>query len=759
MTNKFSMQWMGMADDPTKVRPTLQSCIEAVLRHAETLMGNILDGLTLSLTQAKGKGTQLGQNAASKAAVAKLMEQPAAVKKTFATQLRQAAYHIGPAARETKPVVRYEELQLFEENEIDASIEFALAQQEVNLSVDDVLPTLNGFISSLMGWMTVQPQLNPLKPETFVRALRETLVMHVPSEEARSAIVTPAAGLLGVSLRQLYVEVAQWLRSHGVDTLSAPAGAGAAGVKAAGVDSISRTLLTLDKLRRLLNTEIDLSFGLGGGGGAGNEFNHTVPASLVALEDMKLIEPMMKRLQQKSAGQPYKVVGGGIRSDGAAAAPLLGDELPAKQRLGQQLGEEVVRLMLENLMSDARLPNAIRQQLAALEPVLLALSAADPRFFSDREHPARQFLDRVTHRSLAYSTEQTAGFTAYLASIIRAVQALVQGTPDAPAFATQIGLLEKGWTHDETEQRQRNEEAARALLRAEQRNMLAQSLATEFRERLKNKEVPEVISAFLCGPWAQVVAQDQLNCTDGSTDREGYMALVDDLIWSVRPRAVRHSARLVQLIPKLLVKVRQGLQLIGYPQERSEVFFDELIALHEKILDQARQSAAVRRGDKPAAAAGAQEEEEVTESRFAEMSGMDGFWVGDEEAQESGYLADDALDEVEEEAPPPVVGRRAGDQQPRVWSVADLSTGAWVELLVDGVWVRAQLTWASPHRTLFMFVSHTGTAHSMSRRTMEKLRARDQIRVVSDGRLLDNALDAVAQQAMRNKLEQPDEGD
>lgn len=757
MSSKFSMQWMGVADDPTQVRPTLQACIEAVLSHAEELMNNILDGLSLSATQVKGgKSSPLGQNAASKAAVASLCEQPLAVKKTFAAQLRRAVYHSGGSAQDAKPVVRYEELQLFEENQIDASIEFALAQQEVDLSVNDTLPALNGFISSLMGWVTVQPQLNPLKPEAFVRALRETLTQHVPSEEARRAIITPAAGLLGVSLRQLYAEITSWLRTHGVEPVGQPAGLSPVG--GTRVDnSVSRTLLTLDKLRRLLNTEIDLSF-VGLGGGEGKEFNHTVPASLVALEDLKLLEPMMKRLAQKAAksvAHPPLTV---VRPAGTGIAA---DEPPGK-RLGQQLGEEVVRLMLENLMADQRLPGRVRAQIAALEPVLLRLSQGDPRFFSDRQHPARQFLDRLTHRSLAYSTESADGYDGFLQVMTGAVAALGQGPADAGAFAQQLAQLEAGWAREEAAQRQRNEEAARALLRAEQRNMLAQSLATEFRERLKKQksDMPELISAFLLGPWAQVVAQAQLNCTDGNSDSDGYLALVDDLIWSVQPRlARRNRARLVQLIPQLLVKIRQGLQLIRYPQERIPVFFDELIALHEKVFEHVRQSVARRQADKAAqpAEAPAREEqaEEATESRFAEMSGSDGFWVGEDEAQESGYLADETL---EEEAAP-LVGRRAGDNTPRVWSVADLTTGAWVELMVEGAWVRAQLTWASPHRTLFMFVSHAGSAHSMSRRTMERLRGREQIRIVSDGRLLDNALDAVAQQAMQNKLEQPDEGD
>jgi hypothetical protein len=78
--------------------------------------------------------------------------------------------------------------------------------------------------------------------------------------------------------------------------------------------------------------------------------------------------------------------------------------------------------------------------------------------------------------------------------------------------------------------------------------------------------------------------------------------------------------------------------------------------------------------------------------------------------------------------------------------------GSWVELMLEGAWVRAQLTWASPMRTLFMFVSRGGKAHSMSKRTMDKLCSQGLIRMVSDGQLVDKALDAVAQTALRNSV-------
>ena len=86
---------------------------------------------------------------------------------------------------------------------------------------------------------------------------------------------------------------------------------------------------------------------------------HTVPASMTALEDLNLIEPLMKRLRQRA--QPAATA-----TAETAAAP----ELPviSGQHIGRLLGQEVVRLMLEHLTHDERLLPPIRQQLGLLEP-------------------------------------------------------------------------------------------------------------------------------------------------------------------------------------------------------------------------------------------------------------------------------------------------------------------------------------------------------------------------------------------------------
>jgi hypothetical protein len=52
-----------------------------------------------------------------------------------------------------------------------------------------------------------------------------------------------------------------------------------------------------------------------------------------------------------------------------------------------------------------------------------------------------------------------------------------------------------------------------------------------------------------------------------------------------------------------------------------------------------------------------------------------------------------------------------------------------------------------------MFISGSGLAHSMSRRTLERLKTSGLIRLVSDGHVMDNALDGVARAALQNDLQ------
>jgi len=767
---KLHLRRLGVSDDPNAPKPSLHDCIEAVLEQSGVLMDDVIKGLDIAVNAVGGKTSSAHSRALSKGLVEELRRQADAVRNTFGVQLRMAIYRSGSHATDPGALVRFDDIQLLDQNQLDANIEFAMAQQEIQFATDEVLPPINALISSLMGWMSVQAHLNPLRPETFARALRETLLQHVPSEEARTALIAPAAGILGNSLRMLYRELTDWLRSQGIEPVvpllvaSAPAAGGQP-----AESPVARTMLTLDKLRRLLTGELD-------GGAPPKDFLHTVPAPVVALEDLKMVEPMMKRLAERAKQTP-------VADDGKDKGKN------QSRKLGQQLGEEVVRLMLDNLKQDSRLLPPVRAQVKELEPMMLRLAKADPRFFSDKRHPARQFLDRITHQSLGYKTENDERFQRFLKMVSSAVLELLGSDGEPESFARALTMLDAQWSRVDLELKAKQEEAARALMHAEQRNMLAQRLASDFHERMADKKIPEFVAAFLAGPWAQAAAESQLRA-GGTADADGYLALVDDLLWSVQVKLVRHNRqRLVQMVPNLLVKLRQGLMLIEYPPERIPRFLDELIALHEKAFEPpkvaprpAPASAAAPEAAAPAPRpvpagprplpeelGGPVEGLEVTElagfpddvpddlpEEFSAEAGEgagdfgvlaaaspENIWVAGHEANEAGYLPEGDV------MPQAQGGGEAA--LPSAWTVADLAIGSWVELQLKGEWVRAQLTWASPHRTLFMFISGKGLAHSMSRRTMDQLRSRGLMRVVSERHMVDNALDAVAQTALRNQ--------
>ncbi len=82
-----------------------------------------------------------------------------------------------------------------------------------------------------------------------------------------------------------------------------------------------------------------------------------------------------------------------------------------------------------------------------------------------------------------------------------------------------------------------------------------------------------------------------------------------------------------------------------------------------------------------------------------------------------------------------------------------LLPGAWVEMAIEGGWGRYQVTWASPHRTLFMFTSASGKQHSMTRRLLGKMLKGASLRLISDQTVVDGALDAVADEALRNSVD------
>jgi hypothetical protein len=776
---------IGVVDEHQGARVSLRQCLDVVMDQAPGMISKVLNALVGKDDKpAKGVGMiKPNFSAPIQAVVQLLVVNEQQVNDTFVDRLRYYVYRGVGTSTQAPQMMRFEDLKLFEEEDLDESIEVASALQEITLLTDEVIAPLDALVSALLGWITVQPQINPLRPEMFARALRDCIVQQVTDVEIRGAIISHSAARMGVLLRKLYAELTQWLKSYGVEEASSiqPNHLPSVAKASPGTvsNSVARTLLTLDRLRRLLSGELD------GDARKPQDFLHTVPASVVALQDMRQVEAMVQRLERKAKDSKS-----GSQTDVARKAAQARMALKDGRELGKQLGEEVVRLMLDNLIQDERLLPGVRNQLQVLEPLLMSIAQEDGRFFSDKQHAARQFLDSVTNRSLSFANEREEGYEPFLKSVEQSIANLnkkTQAGESIPlAFGDVMERLSAIWDKLDAEDNARREEAARALLHAEQRNTIAQYVAQEFREQAQQLKLPQMVTDFVCGPWAHAVAESQLRCTDGRTDPQGYQELVGELFWSVQAsKAKRNRKRLVQLIPGMLGKLRQGLALIEFPPERITDFFSELIELHEAALEEGRpkplpnetgtapaevavptDAEATSRAELEALYAAsataplpqdplpqADDEgdsmfEDFPSSRMDARPSKAAVWLAESEASGVGFVNEQTVMPVDVKT-----GSSSSEMIPISPEVTmTIPIGSWVEIMLEGAWVRAQLTWASPMRTLFMFVSRGGKAHSMSKRTMDKLCAQGLIRMVSDGHMVDKALDAVAQTALRNSV-------
>lgn len=746
------------------VRPTAQAtafdaCVQQAAAAGRTLMARLIEAARQSMRLRAGATDVmterndlvealrlLGQNEAMMGE-----RYPLELMAAFSDAMRGAA---GKAA--SAGPISFDQLELMDESQVQERVEGARALQSVMMASERELAEFNALICSAQGLKTVQVERNPLRPEVYVRTLQTLLrALGIPVA-VRLRWMQHFGPALGTELSRVYEKLTLDLRSKGVAAaayvitpLRSTAGGGTApGQVSGGRSAPAQARLTVDQLRRLMAGELAPADGrkhasVGSREGPGTDFLHTVPAAFEALEEMKQVDTAVGRIARRQASA---VVPGAVGGD---ERELLRQSATA---VGQALGLEVVTLMIENLVHDDRLLAPVQDVVRQMELPLMRLALVDPRFFSDRKHPARALLEQMTQRSLAFRTVDDSGFDSFIGAL-RAEMAVLCTEPihDATPFAAALGVLGTTWESLEKHERERRDRAVQALLHAEQRSMLAETFAREFRTANANASIPDEVFDFVCGPWAQVVAEARISDRNASVDPNGYLAVVEDLIWSIRDDLLRADLdRLAGLIPTVVERLKAGLASISYPDSRSAGFFNVLMELHQQALKPQRMFA--RR-----ARALVRTTREQLEARFS-AADADRMWLAPSEVKDSGFLeSQDALpDAVHFERTRPTgypgdTGGGEAGQQP-IDPASPVALNAWVELRQGSQWIRSRLTWVNPQGTLFVFTSTDGATQSMTRRVLDIRLAADAVRVL-DRAVVDSALDAVANLALRNSLD------
>lgn len=158
---------------------------------------------------------------------------------------------------------------------------------------------------------------------------------------------------------------------------------------------------------------------------------------------------------------------------------------------------------------------------------------------------------------------------------------------DSDHFSGLLQDFEHQQNHNTPQNRKTQRLAVQALLQAQTRNPMAAKIASEVKARPDLINLDRVITAFLTGPWAQVMARERVS-GQGLTpdDSLGVFSLaLDELLWS--PDAEQDAdqrQRLVKMIPGLVQSLRQELASIDFPAGQCQPFFDQLMTFHQDAL-------------------------------------------------------------------------------------------------------------------------------------------------------------------------------
>jgi hypothetical protein len=676
------------------------ACLKEALVLSAEWVPRWLDSLYDTLQQREAAVTSLHDKQAFAEARSKLESHRQLLSERYLSMLTDAVLGgslaepaAGPSAGRSLDSLSFDDLELMDHDQVQETVEIARVQQVVKMSAEEEFVAFNARLNRAQGLAVVHRQAkNPLAPDAMVKVLIRALATVHLSDTVRARWLAVGAVALGQELEKFYRRLTDQLDRWGVQ----PAGfqvvqkgvpVGKTSGTATRHDSVpaasqvgSDALLTLDHLHQLLTGNLD--------------------------------------------------EGGQAVSDHGASG--------SGNAMVRTLASEVVTLMLRGITEDPRLLKPVRELLAGLKPALLQLARTDPRFFAERHNPARRLLNVITTRGLAFTSEQDAGFADYaqqVQAIVQDLQAAGQNLPgrfppwllrlhqsDVLALAPARGL------------------AMKALVKMEQRNLLAERVAGEIQSRNDFARAPGVVRRFLTGPWAQVVAQARMLAQqDGSMPPSDapalrYMDLLPDLLWSSQlALASRNRPRLIKVIPGLLRTLREGLDSIDFPRAQAESFFQALMGLHEAAYK-------TQHAETPA---------EVQPSRQDDLQAE--TWAQPAEARDSGFMDDLSIDTAPAFLDTEPLGtdwhrlREAEQDQPLA-----IPVGTWVDLCEDHEVRRCQLTWASPHRTLYLFNDARGRSRSLSHRGVERLQELGRLRVVADHGLVEDALDGVARQALDN---------
>ena len=416
-------------------------------------------------------------------------------------------------------------------------------------------------------------------------------------------------------------------------------------------------------------------------------------------------QSLRRRLTPTAApGQgPGGVAPGGSQSQAATVftGPMLLQALQqGKQALKQAASTpaeratiEIVAMMFQSILTEDRIPAAMRVWFARLQMPVLRVAVSEPDFFANLEHPARRLIDRMGACVMGLDSASHNVGDALEKEIKRVVQ-VVEAYPDTGrrVFQTVLSEFEKFLEHYFKNENEASRRGVSLAQQIEQRETLAIQYTIELRRMLNEVPVQEGVRQFLFQVWADVLATAAVRYGGQSAETKTMKRAAADLIWSASAKVTREErAEVIRRLPPLLKRLREGMVSANMTPEKQE---ERINALNNALAAAFTAKAAVIPNDR-------------LQDLMERLESIEELLPGSEDVEIDESLVLDLSGHESSELE--VVGD--GGSMPTAAMLAwsrELLVGSWYTLDYRGRHDTVQLSWHGMRRQLSLFVTPGG---------------------------------------------------
>jgi hypothetical protein len=389
-------------------------------------------------------------------------------------------------------------------------------------------------------------------------------------------------------------------------------------------------------------------------------------------------------------------------ADAQVTAPVILDELHQRRQSLKRAAAspeeratiEIVALLFQSILTEDRIPAAIRVWFARLQMPVLRVAVTEPDFFATVDHPARRLIDRMGACVLGFDSGAGDNVGEALTKEVKRIVQVVEAYPDTGrrVFQTVLTEFEKFLEHWFKNENEASRKGVSLAQQVEQRETMAIQYTIELRRMLNEVPVQDGVRQFLFQVWADVLATCGVRHGAQGDQTKAMKRAAADLIWSASAKVTREErAEVIRRLPALLKALREGMGIAG--------------------LDAARQDDQIRQLNDSLAAAFTAKAAVIPHERLQEM--MEQLETLEELLPEATDVAIDesmVLDLSGHESADLEVVTDGGSMptQAMVAWARELQVGSWFMLDYRGRNEPMQLAWQGLRKQLSLFVGTKG---------------------------------------------------